>query len=165
MANEFSFDVVSKADLQAMDNAVNSSVREITTRFDFKGSVSSIDLDKKENTLTLRSDNEQKLRNVIDILQGRLVKQGVSLKALDFQKIDPAEGGTIRQVIKITQGIVSEKAKEMVRTIKDAKIKVTPTIQGDQLRVTGKSKNDLQSAQALLRGKDFGLPLQFTNYR
>src|SRR5687767_5942969 len=139
MAQEFSFDVVSKVDLQAVDNAVNSTMREITTRFDFKGSVSRMDLDKKENKLTLHSDNEGKLKSVIDILQGRLVKQGVSLQSLDFQKLEPAEGGTVRQVAKITQGIASDKAKEIVRAIKDAKIKVTPSIQGDQLRVTSRA--------------------------
>jgi cyclic-di-GMP-binding protein len=165
MAQEFSFDVVSKVDLQAVDNAVNSAVREITTRFDFKGSVSAMELNKKENTLTLRSDNEGKLKSVIDILQGRLVKQGISLKALDFQKLEPAESGTVRQVAKITQGIVSEKAKEMVRSIKDSKIKVQASIQGDQLRVTGKSKDELQTAMNHLRGQEFGVPLQFTNFR
>ncbi len=166
MAQEFSFDVVSKADLQAVDNAVNTSMREITTRFDFKGSVSRIDFDKKDGgTLTLLADDEIKLKSVIDILQGRLIKQGISLKALDFQKIDPAEGGAVRQVAKITQGVASDKAKEMVRAVKDAKLKVQASIQGDQLRVTGKSKDDLQSAVALLRSKDFGLPLQFVNYR
>lgn len=165
MAQDFSFDVVSKADLQAVDNAVNAAMREITTRFDFKGSVSKIELDKKENTLTLRSDDEIKLKQVIDILQGRLVKQGISLGALDFQKLEVAEGATVRQVAKITQGIASDKAKEMVRAIKDAKLKVQASIQADQVRVSGRSKDDLQSAVALLRSKDFGLPLQFTNYR
>ncbi|MBL0058781.1 MAG: YajQ family cyclic di-GMP-binding protein [Elusimicrobia bacterium] len=165
MAEEFSFDVVSKVDLQAVDNAVNSALREITTRFDFKGSVSRLELDKKGGTLTLFSDNDGKLKSVLDILQNRLVKQGVSLKALDFGSVDPAEGGTVRQTAKIVQGVASEKAKEMVRAIKDAKLKVTSSIQGDQLRVTGKSKDALQEAMALLRGKDFGLALQFVNFR
>lgn len=165
MAQEFSFDVVSEVDLQAVDNAVNTALREISTRFDFKGSVSRLELDKKEGSLKLFSDDENKLKSVVDILQGRLVRQGISLKALDFQKIESAEGGTVRQVAKITQGIASEKAKEMVRAIKDAKIKVTPAIQGDQLRVTGRSKDDLQAAMGLLRSGDFGVPLQFTNLR
>jgi uncharacterized protein YajQ (UPF0234 family) len=165
VAQESSFDVVSKVDPQGVDNAVNTAMREITTRFDFKGSVSRIDFDKKENKLTLLADDEVRLKNVIDILQGRLIKQGISLKALDFQKIDPAEGGAVRQVAKLTQGVASEKAKEMVRAIKDAKLKVQASIQSDQLRVTGKSKDDLQSAIALLKSKDFGIPLQFTNYR
>ena len=165
MASEFSFDVVSKADLMAMDNAVNSAMREITTRFDFRGSVSKIDLDKKENTLTIHTDDEMKLKQVLDVLHTRMIKQGLALNCLDMQKLQPAESATVRQVAKINQGIVSEKAKEMTRAIKDAKIKVQASIQGDQLRVTGKSKDDLQSAMALLRSKDFGIPLQFTNYR
>ncbi|MBL8023433.1 MAG: YajQ family cyclic di-GMP-binding protein [Elusimicrobia bacterium] len=165
MAQEFSFDVVSKVDLQAMDNAVNSALREITTRFDFKGSVSRMELDKKAETLTLYSDNEGKLKSVVDILQNRLVKHALSLKGLDYGPVLAAEGGTVRQVAKIVQGVASEKAKEMVRAIKNAKLKVTPSIQGDQLRVTGKSKDDLQSAMALLKGQDFGLALQFVNFR
>jgi cyclic-di-GMP-binding protein len=165
MAQEFSFDVVSKVDPQAVDNAVNSANREIGTRFDFKGSVSRIELDKKTGDVTFFSDDAGKLKSVIDIVQGRLVKQGVSLKALDFKAIEPAEGGTVRQVANIRQGIASEKAKEIVRLIKDSKIKVTPSIQGDQLRVTARSKDDLQAVIALIRSRDFGIPLQFTNYR
>lgn len=165
MAQEFSFDVVSKVDLQAMDNAVNSALRELTTRFDFKGSVSRLELDKKANTLTLYSDNDGKLKSVVDILQNRLVKQNIPLKSLDYGPVLPAEGGTVRQVAKIVQGVASEKAKEMVRAIKDAKMKVSPSIQGDQLRVTGRSKDELQQAMALLRGHDFGIALQFVNFR
>ena len=165
MAQEFSFDVVSKVDLQAVDNAVNSALREITTRFDFKGSVSRLALDKKENTLTLYSDNEGKLKSVVDILQNRLIKQNISLKGLDFGLVLAAEGGTVRQVAKIVQGVASEKAKEMVRAIKDAKLKVSASIQGDQLRVMGRSKDELQEAMTLLRAGDFGLALQFVNFR
>jgi uncharacterized protein YajQ (UPF0234 family) len=165
MAQEFSFDIVSKVDMQAADNAINTTNREITTRFDFKGSVSRLELDKKENTVTLFADDEVKLKNVVDILQSRLVKQGISLQALDFGKVEPAEGGTVRQTAKVRLGIPSEKAKEIVRVIKDAKLKVTPSIQGDQVRVTGRSKDDLQTAISLVRSKDFGLPLQFSNYR
>ena len=165
MAQEFSFDVVSEVDLQNADNAVNTANRELQTRFDFKGSVSRIDLDKKDNKITILSDNEGKLKSVIDILQNRLIKQGISLKALDFQKIEPAEGGTVRQVAKVAQGIPSDEAKDMVRALKDAKLKVNPSIQGEQLRVTGKSKDDLQAAMALLRGGDFGPPVQFKNFR
>lgn len=164
MADQFSFDVVSKLDLQEVENAWNQSNKEISTRFDFKGSVSRIEWDKK-GALTLFSDDEIKLKSVIDILQSKLIKRGISLKALDYLKIEPAEGGTVRQVVNVKQGIESEKAKDIVRTIKDSKLKVQASIQGDQLRVTGKSKDDLQSAIALIRSKDFGLPLQFTNYR
>ena len=164
---EFSFDVVSQYDPQELTNAVDQARREITTRFDFKGSVSRIDFDRKEKdaTLTLLSDDEIKLKNVIDIFQGRLIKQGISLKALDFQAVEAALGGSVRQVAKLTQGVASDKAKEMVRAIKDAKLKVQASIQGEQLRVSGKSKDDLQSAVALLRSKDFGIPPQFVNYR
>lgn len=165
MPQEFSFDVVNKIDLQAVDNAVNTAVRELQTRFDFRGSVSEISLDKKEGLLTLRSDNEGKLKSVIDVLQNRLVRQGIALKSLDFQALEPAEAGTVRQKAKILQGIESDKAKEMVRAIKDAKLKVNASIQGDQLRVTGKSKDELQSAMALLKSGDYGPPLQFTNFR
>ncbi len=165
MAQEFSFDVTSKVDLQAVDNAVNTANREITTRFDFKGSVSRLELDKKENTVTFYSDNEGKLKSVIDIFQSRSVKQGISLKSFDFQKLEVALGATVRQVAKITQGISSEKAKEMVKAIKDSKIKVTPSIQADQVRVTSRSKDDLQAAMNVLRSGDFGVALQFTNFR
>lgn len=165
MADDFSFDIVSKVDLQAMDNAINSAMREISTRYDFKGSVSRMELDKKNNTVTFYSDNEGKLKSVIDILQGRLVKQGVPINSLSYEKIEPAEKGTVRQPAKITQGIESEKAKQIVKAIKDAKLKVTPAIQGDQVRVTSRSKDDLQAAMALVRGGNFGLPLQFSNFR
>jgi cyclic-di-GMP-binding protein len=164
MADEFSFDVVSKLNLQEVENAVNQANKEISTRFDFKGSVSRIDWDKKED-LTLYSDDEQKLKSVIDILQSKLVKRGVSLQALDYQKIEPAERSTVRQVVKMKQGIESEKAKTIVKSVKDAKLRVQASIQGDQLRVTSKSKDELQNAIALIRGQDFGVPLQFTNYR
>lgn len=165
MAQEFSFDIVSKVDLQAVDNSINSANREISTRFDFKGSCSRLELDKKNNTVTLFADDEGKLKSVVDILQGRLVKQGVSLKALDYGAIEQAERGTVRQVAKIVQGIPSEKAKEIIRCIKDSKIKVTPSLQGEQVRVASRSKDDLQSCMALIRPKDFGVPIQFSNFR
>jgi cyclic-di-GMP-binding protein len=164
MADEFSFDVVSKLNLQEVENAVNQANKEIQTRFDFKGSVSRIDWDKKE-ILTLYSDDEQKLKSVIDVMQSKLVKRGVSLQALDYQKIEPAESATVRQPIKMKQGIESEKAKAIVKAIKDAKLKVQASIQGDQLRVSSKSKDELQATINFLRGQDYGLPLQFTNYR
>ncbi len=165
MATEFSFDVVSKVDLQEVVNAVQQASKEIATRFDFRGSASKIEWNEKELELTLTSDDAHKLKSVVDILETRLVKRGIAVKALDFGKIDDAAGGTVRQVVKIQQGIVSEKAKEIVKAIKDRKIKVQAAIQGDQVRVSGRNKDDLQSAQTLLRGGDFGVPLQFTNYR
>jgi cyclic-di-GMP-binding protein len=164
MADEFSFDVVSKLDLQEVENAVHQANKEMQTRFDFKGSVSRIDWDKKE-LLTLYSDDEQKLKSVIDILQSKFSKRGVSLQALDYQKIEPAEKSTVRQPVKMKQGIESEKAKAIVRAVKDAKLKVQASIQGDQLRVTSKSKDELQTTMNFIRGQDYGLPLQFTNYR
>ena len=164
MAQDFSFDVVSKLDLQEVENAVNQANKEIQTRFDFKGSVSRMDWDKKE-VITLFSDDEQKLKSVIDILQSKLIKRGISLQALDYQKIEPAEKATVRQPVKLKQGIESEKAKAIVKAIKDAKIKVQASIQGDQLRIASKSKDDLQFTMNFIRGQDFGLPLQFTNYR
>jgi uncharacterized protein YajQ (UPF0234 family) len=164
MADEFSFDVVSKLNLQEVENAVAQANKEIQTRFDFKGSISRIDWDKKE-ILTLFSDDEQKLKSVIDILQNKLIKRGVSLQALDYQKIEPAEKATVRQPVKMKQGIESEKAKAIVKAIKEAKIKVQASIQGDQLRVASKSKDELQTTMNFLRGQDYGLPLQFTNYR
>ena len=165
MATEFSFDVVSKVDLQEVSNAVQQASKEIATRFDFRGSSSKIEWNEKELELTLTSDDAHKLKSVVDILETRLVKRGIAVKALDFGKIEDAAGGTVRQVVKIQQGIVSEKAKEIVKAIKDRKIKVQAAIQGDQVRVSGRNKDELQAAQALLRGGDFGVPLQFTNYR
>jgi uncharacterized protein YajQ (UPF0234 family) len=163
MAKDASFDIVSKIDRQELDNAVNQAVKEMTGRFDFKGSKSSIDLG--ENEITLISDDEIKLRNVIDILQTKLIKRGISLKSLDLGKVEPAAGGTVRQVAKIKQGIDQDNAKKIVKLIKDSKIKVQASVQGDQVRVTGKSRDDLQAVIALLREANLPLDLQFTNYR
>ena len=163
MAQEFSFDVVSKTDMQEVANAIQQAQKELAQRFDFKGSKSEIELTGDE--LVLVSDDEVKLRSLRDIVEGRLVKRNVSLKALDYGKIEDASLGTVRQKVKIIQGIESEKAKAVVRAIKDAKLKVQASIQSDQVRVTGRNKDELQQVIALLKGKDFGLPLQFTNYR
>ena len=165
MADEFSFDVVSKVDLQAMDDAVNAASREMEVRFDFRGSVSKIELDKKKAEITLISDDEGKMKSVVDILRGRLAKRGIDQKAIDLQKIETALGQAVRQVAKIQQGVASEKAKAIVADIKAAKLKVTPSIQSDQVRVTSKSKDTLQQAMALFKSKDYGIPLQFTNFR
>jgi cyclic-di-GMP-binding protein len=162
---DFSFDVVSKVNLQEVANAVQQASKEIATRFDFRGSASRIDWDEKEPALTLSSEDAGKLKSVVDILEGRLVKRGIAIKALDFGKVEPAAGGTVRQVIKVQQGIPSEKAKAIGKTIKDHKLKVQASIQADQVRVSGRNKDDLQAVMALLKGEDFGLPLQFTNYR
>jgi uncharacterized protein YajQ (UPF0234 family) len=163
MAQEFSFDVVSKSDMQEVANAVVQAQKELAQRFDFKGSKSSIELTAEE--LVLVSDDEGKLVSVKDILETKLVKRKVSLKALDYGKLEQAAGGTVRQKAKIVQGIEIEKAKAIVKTIKDAKVKVQASIQSDQVRVVGRSKDDLQKAMTLIRETDYGIPLQFTNYR
>jgi uncharacterized protein YajQ (UPF0234 family) len=163
MAQEFSFDVVSKTDMQEVQNAINQAQKELAQRFDFKGSKSSIELAAEE--ITLVSDDESKLISVKDIVETKLVKRGVSLKAIEYQKLENASMGTVRQKAKIVQGIEIEKAKAIVKAIKDAKIKVQASIQSDQVRVTGRAKDDLQQAIALVKQKDFGIPLQFTNYR
>ena len=163
MAQEFSFDVVSETDMQEVSNAIQQAQKELAQRFDFKGSKSEIELTKDE--LTLVSDDETKLKSLKDIVEGRLVKRKVSLKALEYGKIEDASLGTVRQKAKIVKGIESEKAKAIVKHLKDAKLKVQASIQGDQVRVTGRSKDDLQKAISLIKEKDFGIPLQFTNYR
>jgi cyclic-di-GMP-binding protein len=163
MAQEFSFDIVSKTEMQEVANAVQQAQKELAQRFDFKGSKSSIELTGEE--LILISDDEGKLRSVKEILESRLVKRHVSLKALDYQTLEQATMGTVRQRAKIVQGIEIEKAKAVVKKIKDAKLKVQASIQSDQVRVTGRAKDDLQRAMAVVKEADFGIPLQFTNYR
>lgn len=165
MAEEHSFDIVCEVNMQEVLNAVNQSKKEIGQRFDFKGSKSSIELDKDKGVITLVSDDEMKLKSVIDILQTKLVKRGVSLKALNYGKIEQAAGNTVRQVITLQQGIPQEKAKEIVKLIKDTKMKVSAEIQKDQVRVRAKKIDDLQAIIAKLKEKDLGIPLQFVNYR
>ena len=164
MANECTFDVVSKVDLDEVKNAVNQAVKEIGQRFDFKGSISKIEL-KAEGGLTLTSDDEVRLKAVVEVLQSKLVKRGVSIRSMEFAKVEAAAKGSVRQEVKILQGIPGEKAKGMVKALKDSKLKVQAAIQGDQLRISGKSKDDLQEAMALLKKNDQGLDLQFTNFR
>lgn len=165
MSKENSFDIVSVIEIQEVVNAVNQAMMEIKQRFDFKGSKSDIKLEEKDKKIVLLSDDEYKLKSVIDILQTKLVKRGVSLKALKYDKVEPATGGTVRQVITLQQGIPVEKAKEIVKIIKDTKLKVQSQIQGEQVRVSGKNRDNLQSVISLLRGKDLGIDLQFINYR
>jgi cyclic-di-GMP-binding protein len=164
MASECSFDVVCKVDLDEVKNAITQAMKEIGQRFDFKGSVSKIEL-KDDKVLTLSSDDEVKLKAVIDVLQTKLHKRGVSIRSMEYGKIQPATKGTVRQEITIQQGIPQEKAKGLIKAIKDSKIKVQASIQGDQLRVSGKSRDDLQEVIALFKKDDQGLDLQFTNYR
>ncbi len=163
MAGENSFDVVSDVDMMEASNAVQQAMKEIRQRFDFKGSVSEITLEKE--ILSLHSDDESRLKAVVDILQGKLVKRGVSLKALEYGKIEPSAKGTVRQTVTIRKGIPSEKAKEIVKFIKGMGVRVQASIQEDQVRVAGKNRDDLQQVIQALRGHDFGLDLQFTNYR
>ncbi len=165
MAGQNSFDIVSKIDLQEVRNAVDQAMKEIKQRFDFKGSKSDITLDDKEKAMILLSDDENKLKSVIDILHTKIIKRGISLKALTYEKLEQALGGTVRQKIKLQDGIPQEKAKEIVRKIKDAKLKVQAQIQGDQMRITGKNRDDLQAVIALLKEKDLGVDMQFVNYR
>jgi uncharacterized protein YajQ (UPF0234 family) len=161
---ENTFDIVSKVDLQEVSNAIQNALKEIHTRFDLKDSKSDIQLEGKD-AIILSSIDEYKLKAVNDILQGKLVKRGVPLKALTYGAIEPAAGSTARQKITMQQGIPTEKAKEIVKIIKDSKKKVQASIQGDSVRVSGKDRDTLQEIIALLRGRDFGIDMQFTNYR
>jgi uncharacterized protein YajQ (UPF0234 family) len=163
MAAENSFDIVCKVDMQEVTNAVDQTRREVDTRYDLKGSKNEIKLEKTE--LVITSADEMKMKAVVDILQSKLHKRGVPLKALTYGEVEAAAGSTFRQKIGLQQGIPIDKAKEIVRLIKDAKIKVQASIQEDQVRVTGKSKDDLQRVMALLREKELGIALQFSNYR
>jgi cyclic-di-GMP-binding protein len=163
MAAENSFDVVSKIDMAEVTNAVTQTLKEIGQRFDFKGSKSNITQEK--DALVVVSDDEYKLKSVIDILQNKLVKRGVPIKNVSYGKVEAALAGTVRQRLTLQQGIPTDKAKEIVKAIKDAKLKVQASIQAEQVRVSGKSRDDLQSVIALLKGKDFGIELQFDNYR
>lgn len=163
MAAENSFDIVSKIEMTEVTNAVTQATKEISQRFDFKGSKSSITQEK--DAIVIISDDEYKLKSVVDILQGKLVKRGVPIKNLTYGKVEPALGGTVRQRVTLQQGIPTDKAKEIVKAIKDAKLKVQASIQADQVRVSGKSRDELQSVIALLKGGEFGIELQFVNYR
>jgi uncharacterized protein YajQ (UPF0234 family) len=160
---DFSFDVVSKIDGQELDNALNQTRKEIEGRFDFKNSNTTVESDGKKITLT--TSDELKLKNVVDILQSKANKRGISLKAFDLGKVEPAAGNTVRQVIALKSGISKDKSRPLVDAIKSAKIKVTTQYQDEQLRITGKSKDDLQKAQQVLRALDIDVPLQFVNYR
>ena len=163
MAKENSFDIVSKTDYAEIDNALNQTLKEVSQRFDFKGSKATVELADKD--LIMSAEDETRLRNMNDILQSKFIKRGISLKALDYQKIEPAAGGSVRQTVKIRQGIPIEKAKEIVKYIKDAKLKVQASIQGETVRVSGKDRDTLQETIAALKTKDFGIDMQFDNYR
>ena len=164
MAADNSFDIVSKVDIQEVKNAIDQASKEVNARFDLKNSNSSIKLEG-DDTIQLASADEYKLKAVIEILQQKVIKRGISLKSLTFEKIEQATGNSVRQKIKLTQGIASEKAKEIVRVIKDSKKKVQASIQGETVRITGKDRDTLQEAIALLKNHDFGIDMQFTNFR
>lgn len=163
MASESSFDIVSKMDMQELTNAINQTEREIASRFDFKDSKSELKLEK--DVLVVVSDDDYKLGAVIDILQSKMIKRGLPIKNLDYGKVEPASLGTVRQRISLKQGIDQENAKKINVLIRDSKLKVKSQIQGDQIRVTGKSRDDLQQIIQLLRKADLSLDLQFTNLK
>jgi uncharacterized protein YajQ (UPF0234 family) len=160
---ESSFDVVSSVDLQEVKNAISQAMKEITTRFDLKGTGSDVALTGEE--IVLSSSDEFKLKAIRDVLEERLVKRSVPLKALTYGTVEKALGGTTRQKVALQKGIPSDKAREIVKAIKGAKIKVQAAIQGDQVRVSGKNRDDLQAVIRLLKGTDLGIDMQFTNYR
>lgn len=162
---ENTFDIVSKVELPEVLNAIQQAMKEIIQRYDLKGSHSNIELSEKEHTITLTSGNDFQIKAVLEILQGKLVKRQVPLKALSYGNITPAAGSTVRQTITLQQGIPTEKAREIVKVIKDSKKKVQASIQGDLVRVSGKDRDILQDIIALLRAQDFGIDMQFTNYR
>jgi cyclic-di-GMP-binding protein len=158
-----SFDIVSKVDLQEVDNAVNQTIKEISQRYDFKGSKCEVTMEKE--AIKILADDDFKLKAVVDILQSKFIKRGISPKALQYGKAETASGGMVRQVIDIQQGISKEKGKEIIAVIKESKIKVQAQIQDDQVRITGKNRDDLQETIQLLKGKDLGVEMQFGNFR
>jgi uncharacterized protein YajQ (UPF0234 family) len=164
MASDNSFDVVSKVELQEVKNAIDQASKEVHARFDLKDSKSTIELEGTE-AIQMASQSEYTLKAVIEILSQKLVKRGVSLKNLEYEKIEPASNSSVRQKIKLVQGIPSEKAKQIVALIKESKKKAQASIQGDTVRVVSKDRDVLQDVMSLLRGKDLGVDLQFTNFR
>ena len=165
MAQDNSFDIVSKVDMQEVRNAIDQALKEIRQRFDLKDSHSEVTLAEDDKEIQLASANEYKLEAVKEILGQKLVKRGVSLKNLTYGKVEPAAGSSVRQKISLQQGTPIEKAKEIVRLVKDSKKKAQASIQGDTVRISSKDRDELQSIIALLRAKDMGVDLQFTNYR
>ncbi|MGB2869948.1 MAG: YajQ family cyclic di-GMP-binding protein [Bacteroidota bacterium] len=165
MAQQNSFDIVSEVDFQEVDNAINQSQKEIIQRYDFKGIATTLELNQKEKQLVVTTGDEFHLKSAVDILQSKLVKRGVPLKALQYGAVEQAAGGASRQVIKLQVGIEKEHAKEVVKMIKDTKLKVQAQIMDDQVRVSGKNKDDLQAVMKLLRDAELPFAMQFVNYR
>ena len=158
-----SFDIVSKVDMQEVDNAVNQAVKEIGQRYDFKGSKAEVS--RENEAIKVLADDDYKLKAVIDVLQSKFLKRGISIKALQYGKVEAASGGMVRQLITVQQGISKEKGKEIIAAIKESKIKVQAQIQDEQVRVTGKNRDDLQEAIALLKGTDLDVEMQFVYFR
>ncbi len=165
MAVEFSFDIVSRVEYNLVEEGIVNAEREIVNRYDFKGTNSLIELDKKNNCITLVSSDEYKVKALYEVLLNKFSKRGVPLKNFQPQKIESSLGGRARQLVKIQQGIPQEKAREIVKEVKNARFKVNSSIKGDTIRIASRSKNELQSVISHLRGKDFGVALQFVNYR
>lgn len=163
MAKENTFDIVSKIDLQEVDNAVNQAMKEIIGRFDFKNSKSKIDVD--EQGITILSDNDFKIKNVVEILEAKMVKRGIDLKALQYSKIEKAAGDTVKQKVDLVQGLDKEIGKKIIKLVKDSKLKVQASLQADQVRVSGKNRDDLQAAIKLIKDAEWDVPLQFVNMR
>jgi len=165
MAEQNSFDVVSQVNMQEVKNAVDQALKEIRQRFDFKDSKTELTLKEKEKELVVVSDDDYKLKAVLEILKGKFVKRNVSLKAMTYGPVEEALGGTVRQTITVQSGIAADKAKLISQAIRDGKFKAQPQIQGDQVRIQSKSRDELQAVIAFLKQKDFGIDLQFINYR
>jgi hypothetical protein len=163
LPSDASFDIVSRIDRQELDNALNQARKEIENRFDFKHSKTNIE--SNEKAITLISDDELKMRNVVDIVQAKAIKRGVDIKAFDFGEVEPAAGSTVRQVITLRAGIPKDKSKPIMETIKALKLKVAAQYQDEQVRVSGKNRDDLQKVISAIKDLDFELPLQFVNYR
>jgi len=166
VADTYSFDVVSEVDLQEVDNAVNQSMKEISQRYDFKGSISKVTLNKAAKELEIVADDDNRLKAVVDVLNGKFVKRNISPKAMDFQTAEAAFSGTVNQKVKIISGMPMDVCKDIVKRVKDSKLKVQVAIVDEKVRVSGKAKDDLQGAIALLKAiSDLKVPLQFNNYR
>jgi cyclic-di-GMP-binding protein len=165
MGQQNSFDIVSEVNMQEVDNALNQTRKEVAQRYDLKDSKSSIDFDEKEKVVTVNSLTEFTLKSVVDVLQNKFVKRGIHLKSLGYGPVEPAAAGTARQKITLRVGIDKDNARNLVKTIKDSKLKVQAQIMEEQVRVSGKDRDELQAVIALLKATDFPLPLQFTNYR
>ena len=164
MAKEPSFDVVSEVDMQEVNNAVNQTVKEITQRYDFKGTKSTIEIENG-NSVKIVTEDDTRMRNIVDVLQSKFIKRGVAIKNMEYGKVEPAAGGMVRQSIRIKQGIEADIAKKITKDIKTLKVKVQTQLQDDQVRVSGKKLDDLQAVIAFLKGQDYGVELQFSNFR